>query len=68
VSALVAAIRELLGLFIDDGAFAIAILMVVGVAVLVARLSSGAHLLAGAILIAGCLAVLAISVARAARS
>jgi hypothetical protein len=65
--ALRAVFRELLGLFVDDGALALAILAVVILAAISAALIPDAPLAAGAILLLGCLGVLSASVARAAR-
>jgi hypothetical protein len=67
MSALGAVFRELLGLFVDDGALALEILAVVMLAAISAALISDAPLAAGAILLLGCLGVLSASVARAAR-
>ncbi|MEH2560751.1 hypothetical protein [Bradyrhizobium sp. AZCC 2289] len=61
------ALRELAGLFVDDGALALVIIAVVVLAGMVATLMPGAPLAAGAILLFGCLAALLASVARAAR-
>jgi hypothetical protein len=62
-----AALRELLGLFVDDGAFAAEIVAVLLLAALSAALMPHVPLAAGAILLFGCLGVLVASVARAAR-
>jgi hypothetical protein len=59
--------HELIGLFVDDGALAVAILGVVILAAVAAALAPQRTLIAGAILLLGCLAVLSISVAKAAR-
>ena len=61
-------IRELIGLFVDDGALAIAILGVVAFAALVAAAVPGMPLAAGAILVLGCPGVLLINILRASRS
>ena len=61
-------IRELIGLFVDDGALAIAILGVVAFAALVAAAVPGMPLAAGAILVLGCPGVLLINIVRASRS
>ncbi|WMT71964.1 hypothetical protein [Bradyrhizobium sp. Ash2021] len=61
------ALRELAGLFVDDGALALVIIAVVVLAGMVATLIPDAPLAAGAILLFGCLAALLASVARAAR-
>ena len=60
-------LRELAGLFVDDGALALAIIAVVVVAAIVAMLIPEVPLAAGAILLFGCLAALLVSVARAGR-
>jgi hypothetical protein len=57
-------LRELAGLFVDDGALALAIIAVVIVAGLVAILIPDAPLAAGAILLVGSLAALVWSVRR----
>jgi hypothetical protein len=59
--------HELIGLFVDDGALAVAILGVVILAAVSAATAPDRPLVTGAILLLGCLAVLSISVARAAR-
>ena len=61
-------IQELIGLFVDDGALAIAILGVVAFAALVAAAVPGVPLAAGAILVLGCPGVLLINILRASRS
>jgi hypothetical protein len=61
-------IRELIGLFVDDGVLAIAILGVVAFAALVAAAVPGMPLAAGAILVLGCPGVLLINILRASRS
>jgi hypothetical protein len=68
MSASMAVIRELIGLFVDDGALAIAILGIVAFAALVAAAVPGMPLAAGAILALGCPGVLLINIARASRS
>jgi hypothetical protein len=60
-------LRELAGLFVDDGALALAIIAVVVLAGIAATLMPEIPLAAGAILLFGCLAVLFASVARATR-
>jgi hypothetical protein len=60
-------LRELAGLFIDDGALALAIIAVVVVAGIVAMLIPEVPLAAGAILLFGCLGVLLSNVARPGR-
>jgi hypothetical protein len=61
------ALRELVGLFVDDDALAIAIVAVVVLAGVVAALMPDVPLVAGAILLVGCLTALLSSVARADR-
>jgi hypothetical protein len=65
MSALIAFGRELAGLFVDDGSLALAILGIIAVAALLARLLPDQPLLAGAILLFGCLGALIANVARA---
>jgi hypothetical protein len=59
-------VRELAGLFVDDGWLALAILGVVALAAIVSTLVSD-PLATGAVLLLGCLGVLVANVARAAR-
>jgi hypothetical protein len=61
------ALRELIGLFIDDGWLAAAILAVVAVAAITASLIPGGRPAAGAILLCGLLAVLLVNALAAAR-
>jgi hypothetical protein len=63
MNALVAALRELIGLFVDDGSLALAIVAVIVFAGMSATLMPGVPLAAGAILLFGCLGVLLASVA-----
>ena len=67
MSALTALLRELAGLFVDDGSLALAILAIVAVAGICVVLTPNVPLLAGAVLLLGCLAVLLANVLRAAR-
>ena len=67
MNALGAVWRELLGLFVDDGALALEILAVVMLAAISVVLAPNTPLAAGVILLLGCLGVLSASVARAAR-
>jgi uncharacterized membrane protein YdjX (TVP38/TMEM64 family) len=67
MNVLSAVLRELLGLFVDDSAFAAEIALVVVLAVASAALMPNLPLATGAILLFGCLGVLLASVARAAR-
>jgi hypothetical protein len=64
---MVAVFRELAGLFIDDGALALAVLGVILAAGLVVTLMPTFSLGAGAILLFGCLGVLLANVTRAIR-
>ena len=61
------ALRELIGLFIDDGWLAAAIVGVVAFAAVTAALVPGGALAAGAILLCGLLAVLLVNTLAAAR-
>jgi uncharacterized membrane protein YhaH (DUF805 family) len=67
MSMLGAVLRELLGLFVDDGSLALAILAVVMLAAISAALIPDVPLVAGAILVFGCLGVLLANLAIAAR-
>jgi uncharacterized membrane protein YdjX (TVP38/TMEM64 family) len=69
MNTLVAILRELAGLFVDDDALALAILAVVMLAAMAAILIPELPLAAGAILLFGCLGVLLVNVisSRAAR-
>jgi uncharacterized membrane protein YdjX (TVP38/TMEM64 family) len=60
-------LRELAGLFVDDGALALAIVAIVVLAGIVAAMMPGVPLVAGVILLFGCLVVLVLNVAKAAR-
>jgi hypothetical protein len=60
-------LRELAGLFIDDGFLALAICVVVGIAAIVAALAPDAPNAAGIVLLVGCLGLLFDNVVRAAR-
>jgi hypothetical protein len=64
---LIAVLRELIGLFVDDGSLALMILAVVTLAGILATLMPDLRLAAGAILLFGCLGVLVANVAIAAR-
>jgi hypothetical protein len=59
-----AILRELLGLFVDDGRLALEIVAVIAVAALLAQFDAPA---AGLVLLAGCPAVLSANVRRASR-
>ncbi len=67
MSALSAVLRELIGLFVDDGSLALAILAIVALAGICVALAPNVPLLAGAVLLIGCLAVLIANVLRARR-
>jgi hypothetical protein len=67
VTSLLAFLRDVAGLFVDDGSLALAILGVVVVAAIVAALTPGVPLLSGAILLLGNLGALLANVTRAAR-
>ena len=62
-----ASLRELAGLFVEDGALALAIIAVVVVAGLVAALAPSTSWLSGLILLCGCLGALVVNVATAKR-
>ena len=63
---LIAVLRELIGLFVDDGSLALMILAVVILAGIFVTLAPDLQLAAGAVLLFGCLGVLVANVARAA--
>ena len=65
---LFASLRELTGLFVEDGALALAIIAVVAAAGIIAALVPAAAWLGGLILLCGCLGVLVANVATAKRS
>jgi hypothetical protein len=67
MSMLANALRELIGLFVDDGALALAIVAIVLLAALVAALMPQLTWAAGAILLLGCLGALLLNVVRAGR-
>ena len=64
---LVAASRMLVGLFVDDGSLALAILVIVLLAWIFSTLMPDMPLAAGAVLLIGCLGVLLANVINAAR-
>ena len=64
---LTASLRELAGLFVEDGALAPATVGVVGLAGLVSALVPAGSCLSGIILLVGCLGVLVTNVAMAKR-
>jgi uncharacterized membrane protein len=67
VRTLLALVRDVVSLFVDDGSLALAILGVVAIAAIVAALTPNMPLLAGAALLVGSLGVLVVNVLRAAR-
>jgi hypothetical protein len=60
-------LREIAGLFVDDGALALAIIAIVALAGIAATLMPDVPLAAGAILLFGCLGVLFSNAVRAGR-
>jgi hypothetical protein len=64
---LVTASRMLVGLFVDDGSLALAILVIVLLSWIFSTLMPDAPLAAGAVLLLGCLVVLFANVMKAAR-
>jgi len=64
---LVTVARMLLGLFVDDGSLALAILVIVLLSWTFSTLMSDMPLAAGAVLLIGCLSVLFANVMKAAR-
>jgi hypothetical protein len=67
MTAVAALLRELVGLFVEDGALALAIVAVVVAAGSIAVLIPAASWLSGCILLVGCLGVLVANVMRAKR-
>jgi hypothetical protein len=66
MNAISQALRDVVGLFVDDGALAFSIIVVVVAAAIVAAVLPGT-VGAGLVLVVGCLAVLLVNVLRAAR-
>ena len=62
---LIGIVEELVGLFVEDGAIAIAIMAVVVVAGIFTALVPAAPVATGAILLIGCLSVLVVNVMQA---
>jgi len=60
-------LRELIGLFVDDGALALALVVTIAVAALAAFILPEGPIAAGVVLVAGSLGTLALNVLRAAR-
>jgi hypothetical protein len=67
VTSLLAILRDIARLFVDDGSLALAILAVVAAAAIVAALTPDAPLLSGATLLLGNLGMLLVNVIRSAR-
>jgi hypothetical protein len=67
MSAIAAIVRELIGLFVDDGALALAIVAVVVAAGVAAAFAPAAAWASGGILLFGCLGVLVVNVMTAKR-
>lgn len=67
MTALAALFRIVIGLFVDDGALALAILAVIIAAGAIARLFPSLPLVAGAVLLFGCLGALLTNAIAAAR-
>lgn len=67
MSALMSLLRQLAGLFVDDGWLAFAILCIVALAAVLALLMPRLSLAAGAVLLFGCLGVLLVNVISAAQ-
>ena len=63
---LIAILREIAGLFVDDGSLALAILAVVGAAAFLAIVLKASALAVGLVLLGGCAAVLIENVIRTA--
>ena len=59
--------RMLVGLFVDDGALALAIIVIVLLSLIFATLMPDVPLAAGAVLLVGCLGVLLANVTKAAQ-
>jgi hypothetical protein len=66
MTAIMSLLRELAGLFVDDGRLALSVLAVVAFAAILSRVP-GAALAAGAVLVLGCLGALIANVVKAAR-
>jgi hypothetical protein len=64
---LIAILREVAGLFVDDGSLALAILAVVGVAAFLAIILKASALAVGLVLLGGCAAVLIENIMRTVR-
>jgi hypothetical protein len=64
---LIAILREVAGLFVDDGSLALAILAVVGIAAFLAIIVKASALAVGLVLLGGCVAVLIENIMRTVR-
>ncbi len=64
---LISILRELAGLFVDDGLIALAIGVVVAFAAIVAAIAPAVPIAAGVVLLAGCLGALFSNVVQAGR-
>jgi hypothetical protein len=67
MSPLMSLLRQLAGLFVDDGWLAFAIVCIVALAAVLALLTPRLSLAAGAVLLFGCLGVLLVNVISAAQ-
>jgi len=67
MSPLMSILRQLAGLFVDDGWLAFAIVCIVALAAVLALLTPRLSLAAGAVLLFGCLGVLLVNVISAAQ-
>lgn len=67
MNAVVSVLRELTGLFVEDGWLALTILVVIALAGIFSTLMPDIPMAAGAVLLFGCLGVLLANVARAAK-
>jgi hypothetical protein len=67
IIALTSLLRELVKLFVDDGALALAIVEIVAAAAVLATLMPATPLAAGAVLLFGCLGALLVNTKRAGR-
>lgn len=68
MSPLSRALRELIGLFIDDGSLALAILVIVTLAAALAWVFDVSSAIVGAVLLIGCVGVLVENVRRGAKN
>jgi len=66
MSALLSVLRDLAGLFVDDGALALSLVAVIVIAAVTAAMMPGT-LAAGVVLVAGCIGTLVVNVLRTAR-